>query len=77
MMKLCSRARARTSRRRSRVAVIPVGLHPYYNVSEFNNVQGTSVTGGRLTGTVYKTLGFGFVAGQFSSIVRNLCEQIP
>ena len=29
MMKLYSRASARTSRRRSSVAVIPVGLHPY------------------------------------------------
>ncbi len=29
MIKLCSRASCRTSLRRSKVAVIPVGLHPY------------------------------------------------
>lgn len=31
--KLCSRLSSRTSRRRSIVAVIPVGLQPYYSKS--------------------------------------------
>ena len=31
----------------------------------------------RLTGTVYKTLGFAFDDGQFSRIERNDCERMP
>lgn len=36
-----------------------------------------SVREKKLTGTVYKTLGFGFPLGQPSKIVRNELEDIP
>lgn len=76
MIKSNSRASFSTCTRLSRVAVIPVGLHPYYTVDWWSSCT-TRAKGMKLTGTVYKTLGLGLSGGQFSNMERREAADIP
>jgi len=75
--KLYSRASCRTSFRLSNVAVMPVGLHPYYINHTHEKQYRLSPHTLRLTGTVYKHFGFAFPTGQLSRIDRSDREDIP
>lgn len=75
IMKLCSCASFRTSRRRWTDAVIPVGLHPYYRCMS-RQWQCSAVKKAR-TGMVYSALGFALLDGQLSSVRRRSSEDIP
>lgn len=73
MIRLCFLAISKTSLRRVRAVVAPVGLHPYYPLIDI----GSSAELAPRTGIVYNILGFGLDEGQFSRISRRDDEISP